>query len=530
VAGALGLPGARASAIAAALLEEGRLAAILPELPGPARALAAQLAFSGRSATVVPRSPVERQRAARALERRGLAFAFALGWQREYRVPIDLAEPLQREIARPHAAGLCAGVAARMLGAPLQTAHDAAALTAQLRRSPARVRADGDIYQRAYPKLVDALPPLDDLPQSPFLDGQRVESALAFLREGGLLRVSSDDRPGGDGRRELGPAGDLAATLRRPPAVLRQLILERCQEPLGACAMALGALGPDEPLALWALGAALRSLAAEGSIGVDEGLPDAELALRAIVPGWLAGALELGLDAAGAPSSVRVRAVDARPPAGPLAVCRTSFELVLRRRPTAGERLTLDLLCARLPGQPDRARLTRESVRAGAREMGPDAALAALRRLTADALPPAVASAASEWAGSTRRLRLRSALLIDAGDPATADDLAAGPLGRLVVERMGERLLAIAAVDLGRAERALIAAGHELEPGVDRVSGAWSEPQPAPSEADVRWRPRRPLRGLASVPGERQVSTLDGARGSRSAEEGPLYLLRALEG
>ncbi|MDX6647445.1 MAG: hypothetical protein QOK40_3172 [Miltoncostaeaceae bacterium] len=530
MAGALGLPGARASTIAAAVLEEGRLAAILSDVPAPARSLAAQLAFSGGRTTVVPRSPVERQRAARALERRGLAFAFALGWQREYRVPTDLTEPLRREIARPHAAALPTVASSRMLGAPIQTAHDAAALFAQLRRSPARVRADGDIYQRAYPKLVDALPVLDELPRSPLLDGQRVESALAFLREGGLLRVGSDDRPGGDGRRELSSAGDLAATLRRPPAELRQLILERCQERLGACAMALGTLRPDEPLPLWALGAALRSLAAEAAVGVGDGLPDPELALRAIVPAWLAGALELGVDAAGAPSTVRVRAVDGRPPAGPLAVCRPSFELVLRRRPTAGERLTLDLLCARVPGQPERARLTPESVRAGARELGPEGALGALRRLTADGLPPAVAAAAAEWAGSTRRLRLRSALLIDAGDPATADDLAAGPLGRLVVERMGERLLAIAAIDLGRAERALLAAGHELEPGVDRVSGAWNEPQPAPSEADVRWRPRRPLGGPASVRGERQLSTLDGARASRGNEEGPLYVLRALEG
>jgi len=494
----------------------------------PARALAAQLAFAGRSATVVPRSPVERQRAARALERRGLAFAFALGWQRVYRLPVDLAEPLQREIARPHAEGLRAGEAVRMLAAPLQTAHDAAALTAHLRRSPARLRADGDIYQRAYPKLVDALAPLDELPRSPLLDGQRVEAALAFLREGGLLRVAWDDRPGGDGRRELRPAGDLAVVLQQRAPVLRRLILERCQEPLGACAMALGAQRPDEPLALWSLGAALRAIAGEAALTVDEGTPDAEVALRAIVPAWLAGAAELGVDADGAPSALRFRAVEPRPPAGPPAVCRMGFELVLRRRASAAERLMLDLLCARVPGRPDRMRLTRESVRAGAREMGPEAALEALRRITADSLPPAVAAAAAEWAGSTRRLRLRSVLLIDAGDRATADDLAAGPLGRLVVERMGERLLAIAAVDLGRAERAVISAGHELEPGVDRVSGAWSEPQPASSEADVRWQPRR--RGPASVRGERQVSTLDGSQEPRSADEGPLYVLRALEG
>ena len=61
-----------------------------------------------------------------------------------------------------------------------------------------------------------------------------------------------------------------------------------------------------------------------------------------------------------------------------------------------------------------------------------------------------------------------------------------------------------------------------------KVSGAWSEPQPAPSEADVRWRPAR--RDPASLRGERQVSTLDGARAPRSAEEGALYVLRALEG
>jgi hypothetical protein len=181
-----------------------------------------------------------------------------------------------------------------------------------------------------------------------------------------------------------------------------------------------------------------------------------------------------------------------------------------------------------VPGQPERLRLTPDSIRAGARELGPEAAIAALRRLTAGALPGTVAASAAEWAGSTRRLRLRSALLIDAGDPATADELARGPLAKVVVERMGERLLAIAAVDLGRAERALLAAGHELEPGVDRVSGAWSEPQPAPSEAEARWRPSR--REPTRLPGERQVSTLDGLRSARGAEEGALYVLRALEG
>jgi hypothetical protein len=526
VAGALGLRGSRAGAIAAALLEEGRLGAILAEVPPPARALAAQLAFRGGRATVVPHSPVERQRAARALERRGIAFAFALGWEREYRVPADLVEPLRREIARPHAAALLPAAPARLVGAPLQTAHDAAAISARLRRSPARVRADGDIYQRAHPKLIDALPPLDPALDAPSLDGVRLEAALAFLREGGHVRLSMDDRPGGDGRRELTPAGDLAGTLARPAGELRQLIVERCQGPVGGCASALGALRPDEPLELGSLGAALRGLAEEAGIGEGDGEGDAGRALRALLPGWLAGALELGTNAAGTPVAARFRAVDGTPPTGALAACRPTFELVLRRWPTPAERLTLDLLCARVPGQPQQLRLTPESIRAGARELGPDAAVAALRRLTADALPGTVAASAAEWAGSTRRLR--SALLIDAGDPGTADELARGPLAKVVVERMGERLLAIAAVDLGRAERALLAAGHELEPGLDRVSGAWSEPQPAPSEAEARWQPSR--RQPSRLPGERQVSTLDGMRGSRGAEDGPLYVLRALEG
>src|SRR5439155_1654614 len=76
----------------------------------------------------------------------------------------------------------------RWVAAPAQTAHDAAALWAFLAQAPARVKADGELYARAWPKLIEALPPIDGLDAAGF-GAMRVEMALELLRTSGFLRL-----------------------------------------------------------------------------------------------------------------------------------------------------------------------------------------------------------------------------------------------------------------------------------------------------------------------------------------------------
>ena len=69
-------------------------------------------------------------------------------WRDHYVVPEDLRGPLTSALMLAHASGIKAGRAERWLGAPLQLAHDVAALWAGLHREPARLKTDGELSAR----------------------------------------------------------------------------------------------------------------------------------------------------------------------------------------------------------------------------------------------------------------------------------------------------------------------------------------------------------------------------------------------
>jgi hypothetical protein len=129
---------------------------------------------------------------------------------------------------------------------------------------------------------------------------------------------------------------------------------------------------------------------------------------------------------------------------------------------------------------------------------------AALERLTGE-LPQNVALSIADWTASVRRpRRLRTAMVLDTGDAETADVLLAGELKACVVERLGPSQLAIRADGVAAAQAALRSAGHELAPGLERLSGRWSERDPSPSDAERVWAPDDPLQ----PPDGKQVSTI----------------------
>ena len=90
----------------------------------------------------------------------------------------------------------------------------------------------------------------------------------------------------------------------------------------------------------------------------------------------------------------------------------------------------------------------------------------------------------------------------------TADTLLAGELARRVVARLGPSQLAIRADGVAAVQAALRSAGHELDHGLERLSGSWSERDPIPTDAERVWLPdARP-----EPPDGKQVSTIAKAR------------------
>ena len=540
VAEQLGLPSRAAAAeLAAPLLDRERLARIAEGLGAEARGLALRAVLEPGAASLRggPRADLA---ALTELELHGLAFAFGDRWWREYRIPDDLRAPLRRALAARHVAAVAEAKAERWVGAPLQSLHDAVALWALMAREPVRVKADGDLYSRAWPALDRALPPLP-LDDEAF-DGMRIDIGLAFLREGGFARLRVDDVSGGTIRRELVPAGDLGATLREPSGALRQRLLADLDYGAHAAAAALAEELAGRAVSLESFGAALGALLAEAGWAPYRHLDEASGALSALGPLWLAGAIELGLDGAGELVAARFEAAEPAPAdAAPPAVCQANFEVVLLRPPTPAERLVLELCCERSAGQEHVLRLTRESVRCGARALrAGGGARAALEPLLGE-LPQNVERSLADWAAGVRGpLRLRTAMMVEAPDEPAADELEAGALRGLCVERVGPRLLAVPGDALAELGRALTAAGEELEPGLDRISGGWREPRSRSDEAEYRWLPsdrtgRPPAGKQLSTLGQRRGETAT-APGSASgpapgpAREGPIaVVLRALE-
>jgi hypothetical protein len=512
--------GATAAEIAAELGSEGRLAALVEGLPDLPRALLCLAAFGAGRLSLSAYHRQDERAAAVALEHHGLLHAFGDRWSRTYLLPRDLVAPLRRALAARHATDLAGARPERLLAAPLQLAYDAAALAGHLQRSPARLKVDGDIYTRDWPKLLEALPPLEAGQVGQELREQRLELALAFLRDEGALRVQSDDRPGATPTRRLVPRPELAARLAGEPAAVRERLrvaLDRYSDTGAALALADALAG--QTVASGDLGRAAAGLLEEN--GTRVGLAPDDVALRAFAPAWLAGLVELGLNRKGRLSAVRLAPAPLEPAEAPAAVCQANFELVLLRPPTPGERLALESAAVRSPGQAHAFQITRAAVQGAARSgVLADGVVAALRRVAGE-LPQNVERSICEWETAARTLRLRTALFLDAGNAETAARLAAGPLAGLVVETLGEGLLALRGDSVEDAERLLREAGHELEPGLDRISGTWPEPAVAASlEAERAWRPRV-REPAAGAPGKR-VSTVDEAPLASAGHTGPL--------
>jgi hypothetical protein len=514
VARALGLPGKpTAGEIAATLLDGEQVARLAEELSAGARRCAARAVLSRRGLAcetwgyLAGRDVFE-------LERKGLAFAHERGHGRSWLVPSDLRRPLAVALAVRHAGSAKQGRAARWVAAPDQAAHDAAALAAFMHRTPVRVKTDGTVYARFQPKLCAALPPLPDGLGG--LEAERVELALDFLRIGGLVRLRVNDRPRREVTRELVPASGLAGALGASHDELRARLEQAALEhTCVSCAAALAPSLEGRSVSLASLGRGLAALQDEAGLGSAARGDPAALALHAFGPLWLIGALELGLNGDGVPAAVRLAGTAATAVSAPLAVCQSNFELVLLRPPTPGERLALELAAEPVEGQAHVYRLTRASMRSAARALAAglvpvpaSGTVAGLLGALAGELPQNVERTVADWTPSIGPpLRLRSALMVETGDAARADELDAGPLAGLVVERLGDTLLAVAATRLDELERALIAAGSELEPGIDRVSGPLMETEryAGPSfEAEAAWLP--PV-GTASD--GKVVSTLD---------------------
>lgn len=508
VAEANGLAKAASGAeIAARLLDPAALTALVAGLPAELREPAA-VAVLRNDGQVPGRWYGAPSDAVQELERHGLALAFGRSHSTRHWVAPDLQRPLASALAARHATAVKGGRPARYLAAPLQTAHDAAALSAFMARTPVRVKADGDIYARFWPKLIAALPEAGLCGEQDTFGEIRLSLALCFLRDGGFLRLRASDRPGSEARRELVPAGDLAGALSGDLEALRARMLAEAgrDDVFSSCALTLAAALEGRTVSLASFGTALRGLIEETGLGVHASWSDPLLALRGLEAPWLAGALELGLDGAGKPTAARLAAPALDPPAqGGGAVCQANFELVMLRTPAPHERLVLEFACERSAGQGHVFQITRASVRvAAAAGIEPGAALERI----AGELPQNVERSIADWTrGVEGPLRLRSAIVVEARDAATAGALADGPLAGLVVERLGEALLAVRADGLREVERALAAAGRELEPGLDRVSGAWAEPASRSGAAESTWTPA--AQSSARVPDDSPTSTLD---------------------
>jgi len=385
----------------------------------------------------------------------------------------------------------------RWLTGPEQSLHDAAALSARLAAGDVKVKADGELYANAMPKLAQALPQLGLQLDEPAA-ALRLDLTLELLRDGGFVRCRGEDRPGAATRRQLVTAGDLLAGLRAGGADLQDLVAATAQRRIGIeIAWLLADLlrdrspGCELSLAAFAEGCEPLALAVDRSLG---GLPSeiaAQLLLAAV---WLAGRCAFGVDAEGAIIAVRFDPPDATGETGdgPLALLQPSFELVLRRRPTPGERLVLELLSQGSAGQEHVRMLTRGSVVGAARVMrasGSDP-LDELGGLCGE-VPQNVRRTLEDWIATVKPpARLRSAIFVELPDEATADR-AAAQLKDLVVERIGHTRLAIEADALGTLATRLTAVGVELEPGIDRISGIWRErTSPVDDRATRAWTAR----------------------------------------
>jgi len=500
-------------AIAAVLRDEEALESIVAGLDDAARRLVTRTSFAPAHGWSSGRGAIELE-VAQVLERHGLLFTFTTGWGVTVCTPLDLEEPLRRIRARAHAALAPDAEPAsehRPVHLPEQLLHDAALLAAVIGAGGIQLKADGDLFARAVPKLTAALAPLPA--GMPGLETTRMDLALRLLEENGALRVRGQALPGAPVKRELALALDVPALLDVPPAARTALMdaIDRSPRPGKEMIGLLLDAFAGRTVALHDIGAAVAGLfveAAKQLPGHGTGVPDATVGLAAVTERWLRGDVGLTVDREGMPVAAVFAPTAVDEPSGLPCLAQGDFELVTMRPVTPGERAALLLVAEPVPGREHVARVTKERVHSALRSEGTLDVAGRLRAL-AGTLPQNVEQTVEGWAQqSPRRARLRSAMMLAAPDEETAERLAFA-LGRTLVERLSPTLLAVDASELPAVGKAVRQAGVELEDGLDRVSGAWTE-RPDRDDHPAWWRPTPPERqSRADPPAGRIGSRLD---------------------
>lgn len=516
VAEAIGAGDEAPAAIAATLLDESRLEALVGGLSDEAQAAATELAFAAIDLWSPPSAPRASRAAVEELERRGLALCFETSWSLGYIAPEDLLPALRRICARAHAARIPdAPAPARTLATSERLLDDVAAVGATIAHGGIQVKADGELYAKARPKL--AAPLAAPIEPALELGEKRVDLALTVLRELGALRVVTDDLPGRNTRRELRLMRDLPALLDRPFEERMRLgdAIVRTASDLPMIEPLLDELA-GRRVALEAVGAAVTALCAQACkhLPAAASATPAEIGLGAAHLRWLSARATLGVDADGRLATV---CLAAQPPPDfdhEPCVAQADFELVALRPPLPHERAALLLLAEPVPGREHVVRVTRERIESATRVLGerdPDAILGRLRAL-AGSLPQNVERSVADWVRRVPpRARLRSAVVLDLGDAEHSERVVA-ELGGLLAERLAPHLLAVPADELAGVASAVRRAGVALEPGLDRVSGAWHDRAGDPDRDDsAAWRPSSGIDERLAPPPGTLVSGLEQA-------------------
>ena len=497
-------------AIAAVLRDEEALGAIVADLEDAARRLVTRTSFAPAYGWSTGRGAIELE-VAQVLERHGLLFTFETRWGVTVCTPLDLEEPLRRIRARDRAALAPDAERAaehRLVHLPEQLLHDAALVAAVIGAGGIQVKADGNLFARAVPKLTAALPPVPARMSE--LEATRLDLALRLLEENGALRVRGQALPGAPAKRELALALDVPALLDVTAAGRTALM-----DALGNSAVPgreiIGLLldaFAERTVALHDIGAAVGGLfieAAKQLPGQGASVPDATVGLAAVTERWLRGDVGLTVDSSGMPVAAVFAPAAVDEPAGLPCLAQGDFELVTMRPVTPGERAALLSVAEPVPGREHVARITKERVH-GALRSEPTLDVPDRLRALAGALPQNVEQTVAGWAQQApRRARLRSAMMLAAPDEETAERLAFA-LGGTLAERLSPTLLAVDARDLPAVGRAVRQAGVELEEGVDRVSGVWTE-RPDRDAHPAWWRPTPPERRPGAAPPAGRISS-----------------------
>lgn len=502
VAEAIGADASSPEALAASLLDERALEAIVASLDAAERRLVTRTAYGPLYAWTNAREPLD-EAAAQTLERHGLLFVLENHWSTTVAVPHELEGPLQRLQARAVTAPADEyrpGPEERTVWVPDQVLHDAAALAALIGSGGIQVKADGGLFARAVTRLGDGLAPLPELDEA--TAGARLNLALAVLEENGALRVRVTDAGSGANRkRELALARDVAAMLDVDAAGRKALMdaLRHVPGPGTAIVDIMLDTCAGRTIAVGAVGGALKRLFGEAGKQLpfpDPSIDDALIGTAAVTERWLRGDVAFVLDRGGVPTAVVFRAAESHEETSPPCVAQGDFELVTMRPTTPGERAALLSVAEPVPGREHVARVTKARV---LQTLGADPALDVIARLerVAGTLPQNVQESVRGWAAQLpARARLRTAMMLAVDDEAVADRLAFA-LGALMVERLGPTLLAVDAAAQPAVGDAVRQAGVELAEGLDRVSGVWRE---RPDEGEhAWWRPtpqeQRPVAG-----------------------------------